>query len=46
MTKKELVSLLKKYDDDMIVLIETQDGNEFEDFTVDEGFGAVVIKEF
>lgn len=46
MTIKELRMLLSKYDDNMDVLIETQDGQEFSDFTIDSGFDAVVIKEF
>lgn len=46
MTNKELQTLLQKHDDSMEILIETQDGGEFADFTVDEGFGAIVLKEF
>lgn len=47
MTKvKELITILSKFDEDMDVLIETQDGQEFSDFTIDSGFGAVVLKEF
>lgn len=46
MSNKELQVLLGKYDEDTTILITTLEGEEFEDFVVDEGFGAIVLKEF
>ena len=46
MTIKEMIDHLKKYDKDLRVEFETSEGDTIEDFTIDESFGAVIIKEF
>ena len=45
MTVKDLKILLSKYDDNANIEIET-DEDTHEDFTVDYGFGTVVLKVF
>lgn len=46
MTKREVLQLLKKYDDSMPIIIQTNDGDEFEDFTIDAGYDSIVLKQF
>jgi len=46
MTVQEMISLLKKYSPDLRVEFENQDGDIIEDFTTQEAYGVVVIKEF
>ena len=44
MTVKELIATLKEFKGDMEVEIESEDS--YTDFTVDEGYGSVILKVF
>ena len=46
MTVKELIATLKRFNGDLRVEIETSEGDTIEDFTIDEAFGTMVLKEF
>lgn len=45
-TVKELISMLKRYDQNLRVEFEKEDGEIAEDFSIDEAFGVVILKEF
>lgn len=45
-TVKELIEMLKRYDQNLRVEFEKEDGSVAEDFTIDEAFGTVILKEF
>jgi hypothetical protein len=46
MTVKELIVLLKEQKQDLPVVFEDENGDEVEDFTIDEAYGVVVMKGF
>lgn len=46
MNVKELVATLKRFNGELRVEIETSEGDTIEDFTIDEAFGTMVLKEF
>ena len=43
---KELIEQLKRYNQDLNVEFENLEGDTAEDFSIDEAFGVLVIKEF